>query len=300
MDAMARLNQAMRYIEQQLCGEMDYSRLAQLAGCSEYQFRRMFSFLAGMPLGEYIRRRRLSRAAELLRAGRETVLDVAVQMGYESPDSFCKAFQAMHGVTPSQAKRNAAALKSFPPLSFHLVLKGGDEMDYRIVDKGAFFIMGAGGRIPLIYNGPNPHTADVWRKLRQEDLLVLMEYAQQEPKGILNVYANYQDKTAEGTELNLYVGVVMHQPMPERFQGRFDVLQVDASTWAVFTTVEKKPFQTQETWARIYSQWLQTSGYEWTGGPEMLWQESYDFSKPDFKTEIWVPVRKTAEQSDKG
>ena len=154
--------------------------------------------------------------------------------------------------------------------------------------------MGSGGRIPLIYNGPNPHTADVWKKLKQEDLLVLMEYAKEEPCGILNVYANYEDKTTEGTELDFFVGVIMQQEMPERFRSRFDKLDVDKSTWAVFPTVEKEPYcqnETQNTWARIWTEWLPTSGYEMTGGPEMLWYESYDFSKPDFKTEIWIPVK---------
>lgn len=124
-------------------------------------------------------------------------------------------------------------------------------------------------------------------------LLVLMEYSEVEPKGILNVYANCEDKTTEGTELDLYVGVIMQKPMSERFKTRFDTLKVDASTWAVFTTIEKKPYETQNTWSRIYSEWFPTSGYEMTGGPEMLWYESYDFSKPDFKTEIWIPIRKS-------
>lgn len=292
MNQMALLNQAMRYIEQNLCSEIDYSQLARTAGCSEYYFRRMFSFLAGMPLSEYIRRRRLSQAAVLLQRRDAKVIDIALKTGYDSPDSFCRAFQSMHGITPSQAKNKSALLKAFPPLTFQLSLKGGIEMDYRIVEKDAFYIMGARGRIPLIYNGSNPHTANVWKKLSQEDLLVLTEYSGAEPKGILNVYANYEDKTEEGTGLDLYVGIVMQEPMPERFRTRFDVLNVPASIWAVFTTVEKKSCETQETWARIYSEWLPSSGYEYTGGPELLWYESYDFSKEDFRTEIWVPVKK--------
>ena len=296
MNPMTQLNDVMQYIEENLCDELDFEKVARIAGCSEYQFRRMFSFLAGMSLNEYIRKRKLSYAATLLQITDEKIINIALKLGYESPDSFGKAFQTLHGMTPSQARKSAVSLKSFPPLTFQLSLKGGNEMDYRIVEKEAFYIMGADGRLPLIYNGPNPHTANVWKKLKQEDLLVLIEYSEQEPKGILNVYANYEDKTVEGTELDLFVGVIMNKPMPERFKSRFATLKVDASAWAIFTTIEKKPFcqdETQNTWARICTEWLPTSGFEMTGGPEMLWYDSYDFSKSDFKTEIWIPVRKS-------
>lgn len=91
-----------------------------------------------------------------------------------------------------------------------------------------------------------------------------------EPKGILNVYTNYDDRQAEGTELDLYVGIAMEEPMPDRFKTRFDVLLVEASTWGVFTTIEKRANEPQYTWARISSEWFPVSGYEMTDGPEML------------------------------
>ncbi|AZN43237.1 AraC family transcriptional regulator [Paenibacillus albus] len=292
MNMMKHLNEAMQYIEDHLCEEINFDHLSRIACCSEYHFRRIFSYVAGMSLSEYIRKRKLSYAAAILQSGNEKIIDIALRLGYESPDAFSKAFQAMHGVSPSHARKDAVMLKTFPPLTFQLTLRGGSEMNYRIVEKGKFYMMGAVGRIPLIYNGPNPHTADVWRKLRQEDLLVLTEYSQIEPRGILNAYTNYEDKHTEGTELDLFVGIAMEDPMPDRFKTRFDVLPVEASTWAVFTTIEKKPFETQETWGRISSEWFPTSGYEMTKGPEILWYESFDFSKPDFKTEIWIPIRK--------
>lgn len=292
MNTMTQLNEAMRYIEQHLFDKIDFVQVSRIACCSEYHFRRMFSYLAGMSLSEYIRKRKLSDAVGLLQSGSEKIIDISMELGYESPDAFSKAFQAMHGVNPSQVRKGDIMLKAFSPMTFQLTLRRGSEMNYRIVEKGEFYIMGAGGRIPLIYNGPNPHTANVWKKLKQEDLLVLMEYTEVEPKGILNAYVNYEDKTIEGTELDLYVGIAMEKQMPDRFKTRFDVLQVEASTWAVFTTIEKRQNETQETWGRIYSEWLPTSGYEMTGAPELLWFESFDFSKPDFKTEIWIPIRR--------
>ena len=188
MDTTASLNAAMRYIERQLFDVIDYAEAARIACCSEYQFRRMFSYLANMTLNEYVRRRKLSVAAGLLQTGEEKIIDISLRCGYESPDAFGRAFQAMYGVTPSAFRKGSEPLIAFPPLFFHLNLKGGIKMEYRVVEMGAFYLMGKVGRIPLIFHGPNHHTANVWKQLRQEDLLVLMEYSEVDPKGILTVH----------------------------------------------------------------------------------------------------------------
>ncbi len=292
VNVLQNLNQAMVYIEANLENDIDFQKLAQIACCSEYHFRRMFSFLAGMSLGEYIRNRRLTVAASVLRDTDEKVIDVAMRFGYESHDAFTKAFQVLHGITPLQAKKEKVNLQSFLPITFQLNILGGYKMDFRIIEKDAFNLIGVKGRIPLIYNGPNPQIAEVWKKLRQEDLLVLMEYSKEEPKGILNAYANYEDKTSEGTYLDMFVGIVAEMLLPERLMKRFDVLPVEASTWAIFTSVGEHPKAAQDVWARISDTWFPSSNYEFSGGPEIIWYESYDFSKPDFKTEIWIPIKK--------
>ena len=292
MNVLENLNAAMNYIEENLDGEIDVRQLAQIACCSEYHFRRMFSFLSNMSLGEYIRNRRLSIAASMLKKTDIKIIDIAIQFGYESADAFTKAFQAMHGATPTQLRKSGIPIKSFLPITFQLSIRGGYKMDYRIIEKEAFSLVGVSGKIPLIYNGGNPHTAEVWKKLRQEDLLVLMEHSEIEPKGILNVYSNYEDKAAEGTSLDYFVGIAVGKPLSERLMERFDVLPIEKSTWAVFTSCGEFPKAAQETWARIGDTWFPSSEYEMTGGPEISWYESYDFGKPDFKTEIWLPVKK--------
>jgi AraC-like DNA-binding protein len=135
MDAAKNLNAAMRYIEKQMLGEIDYNEIARIVGCSEYQFRRMFSHLADMPLNEYIRRRRLSLAVDMLRSGGDRIIDIAHKCGYHSHDSFGKAFQAQYGITPSECRKRSDALKAFPPLFFHLSLIGCVKMDCNIVEK---------------------------------------------------------------------------------------------------------------------------------------------------------------------
>jgi AraC family transcriptional regulator len=133
MDSLERMNQALAYIEENLTGEINFKEVERLALCSEYHFRRMFSFLAGVPLSEYIRRRRLTLAAFDLIRGDVLVIDLAFKYGYDSPDSFTRAFFNLHGITPAEARNNRQILKAFPSTTFQLIVKGANEMNYRIV-----------------------------------------------------------------------------------------------------------------------------------------------------------------------
>lgn len=298
MDSLKQMNLAMRYIESHLTTEIDSKELSRIACCSEYHFRRMFSFLSGMPLGEYIRRRRLALAAVLLKSGDKKIIDIAFEMGYESSDAFTKAFQTMHGVTPSQSKKRDVAVKAFPPMTFQFKVQGGIEMDYRIVHNSPFRIVGFKKRITLQFEGINPQMDSVAAKLTPEIVAELKSLCDTEPRGMLNISANISEhapagcdvKPVEGMELDQYIGVATTKPAP----GGYDVLPVEESDWAVFTAVGPFPKAVQDTWARIYAEWFPSSGYEMTGGPELLWYESPDLSKPDCKNEIWIPVTKAA------
>lgn len=291
MDAFTQLNKAMQYIEENLMGEIDDKELSRIACCSEYHFRRMFSFLAGMPLSEYIRRRRLAFAVTILKNSEEKIIDLALRLGYNSPDAFAKAFQNMHGVSPSQARKSNVTLKAFPPMTFRLTIQGGIEMNYRIVEKEAFFIAGIKKRIPLIYEGKNPHMDSMWASLTMDDFAELKQLSNVEPTGILCVSVNFTERRflAEGDYLDQYIGVATLKAVPERWE----TLSVDACTWAVFTVVGEFPKTLQDTWARIFAEWFPASGYESTGGPEILWNESPDTSKPDYKSELWIPIIKS-------
>ena len=132
MEWIEQLNLAVRYIEEHLAGELDLDEAAKVACCSSYHFQRMFSYLAGVPLSEYVRRRRMSLAAVDLCRGEETVLDIALRYGYASPTAFNRAFQGVHGIAPSLAKKGGVSLKSYPPVSFKITVKGVEEMNYRI------------------------------------------------------------------------------------------------------------------------------------------------------------------------
>ncbi|HCG62301.1 MAG TPA: AraC family transcriptional regulator [Sphaerochaeta sp.] len=287
MDELKQLNLAMGYIEANITDDIDFQKAARIAGCSEYQFKRMFPFLSGINLSEYVRRRRLTLAALELHKHDGRVLDLAIKYGYDSPDSFTRAFQAFHGMTPTEARKDDAVVKAFPPMTFQLTIAGGNEMNYRIIDKDAFNIVGIKKRISLVYEGVNHQMDDMWTSLTEKDFIELKQLSNAEPGGIICASTNFSEGRSEGTMLDQYIGVASTKNVPERWE----VLPVDACTWAIFTAIGDFPATLQNLWARIFSEWLPTSGYELISGPEILWNEGKDTTLPDYKSEIWIPVK---------
>ncbi|MGM1032707.1 MAG: AraC family transcriptional regulator [Bacillota bacterium] len=289
MDSLKNMNGAIKFIEENLTNEIDFKEVARLAYCSEYHFKRMFSFLAGISLSEYIRRRRLTLAAFELKKSNIKVIDIAIKYGYSSPDSFARAFQHLHGITPSEARSNGHSLKAYPPMSFQLSIKGGNEMNYRIEEKEAFHIIGIKKRVPIIFNGVNPEIASMWKSLDEKTINELKNLSNVEPLGLLSASANFSEgRLEEKGELDHYIGAATTRECPDNLTQ----LNVDASTWAVFEAVGPFPQTLQNVWGRIYSEWFPSSNYEQREGPEILWNENKDLTSPTFRSEIWIPVMK--------
>ncbi|MCK1993555.1 AraC family transcriptional regulator [Peribacillus muralis] len=289
MDLLKNMNGAIKFIEENLTNEIDFKEVARLAYCSEYHFKRMFSFLAGISLSEYIRRRRLTLAAFELKNNSIKVIDIAIKYGYSSPDSFARAFQQLHGITPTEARSNGHSLKAYPPMSFQLSIKGGSEMNYRIEEKEAFHIIGIKKRVPIIFNGVNPEIASMWESLDEKTINEFKKLSNVEPVGLLSASANFSEgRLKEKGELDHYIGVATTRKCPDTFT----LLEVDASTWAVFEAVGPFPETLQNVWGRIYSEWFPSSNYEQREGPEILWNEKKDVTSPTFRSEIWIPVLK--------
>ncbi|AYV66693.1 MULTISPECIES: AraC family transcriptional regulator [Niallia] len=289
MDLLKNMNDAMGYIEENLTNEIDFKIVARIAHCSEYHFKRMFSFLAGITLSEYIRRRRLSLAAFELTNSILKIIDIAVKYGYNSPDSFTRAFQNFHGVTPSEARNNGQQLKAFPPMTFQLSIRGGNEMNYRIEQKKAFNIVGMMKRVPIIFEGENPEITAMWKSLTMEKIDQLKKLSNAEPKGMIQASTNFSDgRMEEKGELDQYIGVTTTEECPENFSK----LEVPALTWAIFESTGAFPSTLQETWGRIFSEWFPSSNYQVTEGPEILSIKTQDLTSPFVKSEIWIPVLK--------
>ncbi|PNG22942.1 AraC family transcriptional regulator [Streptomyces cahuitamycinicus] len=298
-----RLNQAMDRIERNLRDTVDVADLARTACTSEYHLRRMFSALAGMPLSEYIRRRRLTVAGAEVLSGDATLLEIAIRYGYGSGEAFARAFRTMHGVGPGEARRTGAALVSQPRLAFRLTVEGNSSMHYRVVDRPAFTVTGFKTRIPLIHSGPNQAIIDFVRGLDKSAKERLEKLSDQEPRDIVAVCDDLDPSRAEGTELDYYHAVItsapasapvsapVPTPAPAPVPEGITSLPVPPGTWAVFTTSGPAPQAIQELWRDVYTEWFPSNPYRTRPGPEILRTRlSDDGTEAD--AELWLPVER--------
>ena len=280
MEWIDRLNEAMDYIEAHLTDKMDYDRLSQIACCSSYHFQRMFSYMAGMPLSEYIRRRKMSLAAVDLQGGDAKISDVAAKYGYSSPTAFNRAFQSIHGIAPSVVRAESVSVKSFPPITFRIIVKGVGEMNYRIETKEAFRITGVS--VPLEKETEKNFAVipSKWQEVSVNGTLQrLIQMMDSEPMGVLGV------STCNGEEAWRYYIAVSSSKEGEGLEEYI----VPAATWAIFPG-EGTNESIQELERRIVTEWLPTSGYEYADAPDI---EVYISPDPqNAKYEVWIPVVK--------
>ncbi|MFJ5230940.1 GyrI-like domain-containing protein [Kitasatospora sp. NPDC088391] len=293
---LERLNLAMEYVEEHLDGRIEAAELARIAVTSEYHFRRLFSSLAGMPLSEYVRRRRLTVAGAEVLAGEPTLLEIAVRYGYTSGEAFARAFRAVHGVGPGEARRPGAALNAQPRLSFRLVVEGSTTMRYRIVQKEAFRVVGSKARVPLIHEGVNPHIAEHIRGIPPETMLRIAALSDQDPEGVVSATVRLPDPSGrdgfeEGSELDYYQAVVTNrQDVP----ADLDVLECPAGSWAVFENTGPFPEALQRMWGEVAAQWMPSNPYEYRPGPEILRTRALPEDPAQSVSQLWVPVLRTA------
>ncbi|MGX1756157.1 AraC family transcriptional regulator [Streptomyces lydicus] len=282
---LERLNQAMEHIEGHLDQDLDVKELARIAATSEHHLRRMFSALAGMPLLEYVRRRRLTLAGAEVLAGRETLLEIALRYGYGSGEAFARAFRAMHGIGPGEARRTGAALTSQSRMAFRLTVEGSSSMRYRVVDKADFTVVGLKTRVPLVHAGPNQAIMDFVRGIDPQTLERLEKLSDQEPHGIVAVCDGMDPSRAEGTVLDYHHGVITSAAALEGTT----TLAVPAGTWAVFTASGPAPQAIQELWRDVFTEWFPSNPYRTRTGPEIL-RTRLSPQKTEVDAELWLAV----------
>lgn len=284
MDWIERLNRTMEYLEEHMTSEIDYGEAAKLLCCSVYHFQRMFSYMANMPLSEYVRRRRMSLAAADLQSGAARVVDVALKYGYDSPTAFNRAFQSVHGIAPSQARVAGVALKAFPPIRFSITIKGDAAMNYRIEQKEAFRIVGV--------------SKPLYEDLEQNFTIVPQMWGEAAAGGLIPRLAGKMDSSPMGLlgvsachipgAWRYFIAVASSQPADEGLEE----YTVPASTWAIFSG-EGDNRSIQELEKRIVTEWLPSSGFEYAEAPDVEVYLSPDPAQARY--EVWIPVRRKEE-----
>lgn len=288
MDWITGIQRAIDYVEEHLTEEVDYEAAAKQAASSAFHFQRVFSLLAGYTLGDYIRMRRLSLAADELRRTEDKVIDVALRFGYDTPESFSRAFARFHGVTPTEARRGAN-VKSFSRLSVKLILDGGNLMDYRIEKRDAFQLVCRKKRV----NKPqgDTATADIaafWAECGRNGAVEKLEkYARFDTfHGILGVC--FSGEMAESGFPYGIGGEYNGEPVTD---DGFDIVDIPAHTYAVFPCRGKMPEAFRDTYKKICAEFFpQSVAYEYGSGIELEVYPSADVQDPDYYCEIWIAV----------
>jgi AraC family transcriptional regulator len=288
MDWVKQLNESINYIEENLAGEISYETISKIAGCSVYNFQRMFSYIADKPLSEYIRSRRLTMAAFDLINSTEKIIDIAVMYGYESQDAFTRAFKKFHGVLPSRVRNEIVQLKSCPKLSFQITIKGENHMNYQIEQWPVFKVIGILHKVKtsMAFEVVPKIWENAWKDGTMKRFMEI--FPDYRPAGFLGIAAAGQRGDLE--EMNYIVAVTSHVDVPEcecvsALEGMKE-FSYPAATWAIFEADGELPNAIQKIYKQFYTEWLPNSGYELADLPviECYMQENHQ--------EVWIAVDK--------
>lgn len=290
MNWIQGIQRAIDYEEENITEEIDFEKAARQAYSSSFHFQRVFGILCGLSLGDYIRMRRLSLAGEELSKGNAKIIDIALKYGYDTPESFSRAFTRFHGITPSEAKCGSPRLRIFTPLSVKLTLTGGSKMDYRIEKRDAFQVVCKRKKVskPLSAYATEDITA-MWREYGADGTPEkLIACIPQNPvmKGLLGIC--FSSELSAG-QFPYGIGA--------EYDGRkvdsdLEVITIPASTFAVFKSKGKMPDTFVETYHRIVTEFFpQSSQYEYGESVEFEVYPSQNTDDPNYECEIWIAVK---------
>lgn len=297
MEFLSIMTEVVDYIEDHITEDIDFNDIAKIVCCGVYQFGRIFSYVVGISMSEYIRRRRLTLAALELQSGNVKVIDVAIKYGYNSPDAFTRAFSNIHGVTPKEASSLGVKLRLFPRISFHISIKGDVDMEYRIVERDEIKVVGVVknfGKWTANSEASNweERLGDIWkfwdeyldggvdRKIARDYKLYREPFYQ---IGVTQTLDNGETVVAIGAESD------------GKEYTDLETFTVPASTWAVFTakgTLNQKDHPIDTLMTRIVSEWFPSSGYVKSMNYEVEVYGPGNTGSNDYVCDIWIPVKK--------
>lgn len=279
MNLIKPFNDTIDYIERVLNDEIDEKQVAYLSGYSFAMFSRLFSILTDMTLSEYIRNRRLSEAAILLRETDKKIIDIAMNYGYESPDSFTTAFKNIHGYTPSEV-RNGKPFKLVSRVQLALSVRGGRSMKITIQKKKAFIVAGINEQ--SINSSLCPSVWDkLYGKYSHDELASLGEG---QSVGVCH------DIESPGT-INYMAGYIVKDANKAENMG-LDILEVEEAEYAIVELTGSVPECIHNGWKYAMEVFFPEYGYVHSGSPDFEYYYEGDIDNKDYKMELWIPITK--------
>lgn len=268
---------AIAYIEENLTEDIDLNKVAEKACVSGFYFQKIFKVLCGFTLGEYIRNRRMTLAAQELSSNHIKVIDAALKYGYDSPDSFARAFAAFHGVNPSAAREPGSILNSFAPLKIKLTLEGGTMLEYKIIEKPQFTVMGRSRK----FNTETSYDEipDFWQEHMNSG----------ENKTVRGMYGICMDSDGKNFDYLIADNYIPWNEVPEGYETKV----IPAGTWAIFPCHGAWPKALQDLNTKIWSEWMPSCKAYKLAGNYNIELYAPPCENPDNNySEIWVPVEK--------
>ena len=289
MNWITGLQNAIDYIENNLTEELDYTDIANKAFTSPFYFQRVFRVLCNCTLGEYIRNRRLTLAGSELSSSDAKVIDVALKYGYDSPESFSRAFTRFHGIAPSYAKMYGFKLKSFSRLSVKLILDGGNIMNYRIEKKDKIDIIVKKKSFSNDVGQNNEQLPKYWDDCRKDNTIdSLYKYATE--SGMFGgAFIGVCVEDTNKSEVTYAIGVEYNGA---DITDELNVEQIPACTWAIFESIGPMPTAFQDLLYKVYSEFFPTSEYHPCGSLDIQVYPNGDMHSPQYKCELWIPIEK--------
>lgn len=288
MNSIDAVQRAIEYMEEHLLEPISYEDVAKQVYMSNYHFHRTFSMLTGITASEYLRNRRLSLAGEELSLSKEKVLDVALKYGYDSPESFNRAFTRFHGISPSGARKSGASLKQYNRLMIKLIVEGGKMIDYKIVERKPFKLLSKVDNFKneIINDSTSNDIPQFWDRCHEDGTL---DYLNENSKD-KNLYGSCTHEEKESRTFQYGIGILYEGgEVPEGYE----IWEVKPKLWAVFKCEGDTADAIGDTWDRIFKEFLPNSPYDMLDDTDF---EVYPQSKVSGAIcEIWVPVVKKHE-----
>lgn len=281
------LQKAINYMEERILEDISMESIAKQANTSEFHFQRTFAILTDVSVGEYLRRRRLSLAAQELSNTDHKIIDLAYKYGYDTPEAFSKAFRRQHGITPSEARKNIGKLNCYNRLVIQVNLKGAEPMRYKIVERDSFKVAGIKREFSLKNEENLKGIPKMWDEVNGDGTVdKIARLNNGEIKGILGVCV---DKRLTHSEQSIDYWVAAEYK--GEASADFLTLDIPASKWGVFEVHGPMPDAMPKVWKQIFSEWFPSNQYEHAGTPELEVYSDEDPSNPDLYSEIWIPLK---------
>ncbi|QFT89780.1 Regulatory protein SoxS [Bacillus sp. THAF10] len=288
MAMVESIQRAIAFIENNILEDLSIGKIAQEANFSSFHFQRAFALLTDVSVGEYIRRRRLSLAAQDLLSTDDKIIDIAFKYGYDTPEAFTKAFRRQHGTSPSDVRRFEGKLQTYNRLVIQVTLKGAEPMKYSVVNKDAFRVVGV-KRTYSLGNGENmAEIPKLWQEVNENGITEkLVDMNNGLIKGILGVCGATTEEMRTKNLMDYWVAAASSEDPPEGMEE----LEIPATKWAVFEVHGAMPHAMQDKWKQIFSEWFPSNSYEHAGTPDFEWYGDGNPNSEDYYSEIWIPVK---------